>query len=86
MGARAGPRRSRRLGRAQLRWSAPSSASGAWRASRRSANCRRSPASSTERTSLYAGPGIFYPIVGELPEGSDVKVFTRDHDFYAIDQ
>jgi TonB family protein len=39
----------------------------------------------TERTSLYAGPGIFYPIVGELSEGSDVKVFTRDHDFYAIE-
>src|ERR1043166_9907906 len=38
----------------------------------------------TERTSLYAGPGIFYPIVGELSEGTDVKVFTRDHDFYAI--
>jgi len=39
----------------------------------------------TERTSLYAGPGIFYPIVGELSEGTDVKVFTRDHDFYAIE-
>ena len=39
----------------------------------------------TERTPLYAGPGIFYPLVGELPEGTDVKVFTRDHDFYAID-
>lgn len=39
----------------------------------------------TSRTSLYAGPGIFYPIVGELSEGSDVKVYTRDHDFYAID-
>lgn len=37
------------------------------------------------RTSLYAGPGIFYPIVGELSEGSSVKVFTRDHDFYAVD-
>jgi len=39
----------------------------------------------TERTSLYVGPGIFYPIVGELSEGSDVKVYTRDHDFYAIE-
>jgi TonB family protein len=39
----------------------------------------------TERTSLYAGPGIFYPIVGELSEGSDVKVYTRDHDFYGIE-
>lgn len=41
--------------------------------------------STTDRTPLYAGPGIFYPLIGELPEGSDVKVFTRDHDFYAIE-
>ncbi|HVR44063.1 MAG TPA: TonB family protein [Thermoanaerobaculia bacterium] len=34
---------------------------------------------------LYAGPGIFYPIVGELDGGSNVTVFTRDHDFYAVD-
>lgn len=40
---------------------------------------------STERTQLYAGPGIFYPLVGELADGSDVKVYTRDHDFYAIE-
>ena len=39
----------------------------------------------TERTPLYAGPGIFYPLIGELPAGTDVRVFTRDHDFYAID-
>jgi TonB family protein len=39
----------------------------------------------TERTQLYAGPGIFYPLVGELPADSQVHVFTRDHDFYAID-
>ncbi len=39
----------------------------------------------TQHTILYAGPGIFYPIVGELAEGSAAKVFTRDHDFYAID-
>jgi TonB family protein len=39
----------------------------------------------TERTPLYAGPGIFYPIVGELPARTQVRVFTRDHDFYAID-
>lgn len=39
----------------------------------------------THRTALYAGPGIFYPIVGELSEGANVKVFTRDHDFYAVD-
>lgn len=38
-----------------------------------------------ERTPLYAGPGIFYPLVGELARSSDVTVFTRDHDFYAID-
>lgn len=39
----------------------------------------------TQRTPLYAGPGIFYPIVGDLSEGRAVEVFTRDHDFYAID-
>src|SRR3954453_13647988 len=37
------------------------------------------------RTPLYAGPGIFYPIIGELPAEMQVKVYTRDHDFYAID-
>jgi TonB family protein len=37
------------------------------------------------RTPLYAGPGIFYPIIGELPAQTQVKVYTRDHDFYAID-
>jgi len=37
------------------------------------------------RTPLYAGPGIFYPIIGELPADTQVKVYTRDHDFYAID-
>lgn len=40
----------------------------------------------TERAQLYAGPGIFYPLVGELPEGAEVTVFTRDHDFFAIEQ
>ena len=35
------------------------------------------------RTPLYAGPGIFYPIIGELPAETQVKVYTRDHDFYA---
>ena len=39
----------------------------------------------TERTQLYAGPGIFYPLVGELADGTDVVVYTRDHDFYAIE-
>lgn len=38
----------------------------------------------THRAQLYAGPGIFYPLVGDLAEGTDVTVFTRDHDFYAI--
>ncbi|HVT02118.1 MAG TPA: TonB family protein [Thermoanaerobaculia bacterium] len=39
-----------------------------------------------ERTPLYAGPGVFYPLVGELAPEAKVKVFTRDHDFYAIEQ
>lgn len=39
----------------------------------------------SERTPLYAGPGIFYPLVGEVAEDAGVTVFTRDHDFYAID-
>jgi TonB family protein len=39
----------------------------------------------TERVQLYAGPGIFYPLVGDLSAGSEVTVFTRDHDFFAIE-
>lgn len=39
----------------------------------------------TDRAALYAGPGIFYPLVGEVPAGTSVHVYTRDHDFYAID-
>jgi TonB family protein len=39
----------------------------------------------TTRAPLYAGPGIFYPLVGELPTGTSVRVHTRDHDFYAVD-
>lgn len=39
----------------------------------------------TSRTPLYAGPGIFYPLIGELPSQTQVKIYTRDHDFYAID-
>jgi len=39
----------------------------------------------TDRAPLYAGPGIFYPIVGEVTPQTQVKVYTRDHDFYAID-
>jgi TonB family protein len=38
----------------------------------------------TDRTPLYAGPGIFYPLVGDLARGTDVTVYTRDHDFFAI--
>lgn len=40
----------------------------------------------TDRVQLYAGPGIFYPLVGTLNEGSAVTVYTRDHDFYAVAQ
>jgi TonB family protein len=40
--------------------------------------------SATDRVQLYAGPGIFYPLVGALNEGTDVTVYTRDHDFYAV--
>jgi TonB family protein len=39
----------------------------------------------TDRVQLYAGPGIFYPLMGELAEGTQVVVFTRDHDFYAVE-
>jgi len=39
----------------------------------------------TERVPLYAGPGIFYPLVGDLSDGAKVTVYTRDHDFYAIE-
>ncbi|HEX7151482.1 MAG TPA: TonB family protein [Thermoanaerobaculia bacterium] len=38
-----------------------------------------------DRTQLFAGPGIFYPLVGELASGTAITVYTRDHDFYAID-
>ena len=39
-----------------------------------------------ERANLYAGPGIFYPVVGSLSRGTDVTSYTRDHDFYAVQQ
>lgn len=39
----------------------------------------------TDRVQLYAGPGIFYPLMGEMAEGTEVVVYTRDHDFYAIE-
>ena len=35
--------------------------------------------------SLFAGPGIFYPEVGTIDRGEHVAVFTRDHDFFAIE-
>jgi TonB family protein len=40
---------------------------------------------STDRAQLYAGPGIFYPLMGEIATGTQVVVYTRDHDFYAIE-
>ncbi len=40
---------------------------------------------SSDRVQLYAGPGIFYPLMGEIAEGTQVVVYTRDHDFYAVD-
>ena len=39
----------------------------------------------TQSTPLYAGPGIFYPLLGDLGSHARVKVYTRDHDFYAVD-
>lgn len=39
----------------------------------------------TDRVQLYAGPGIFYPLMGELAGGTQVVVYTRDHDFFAIE-
>src|SRR5258706_11380084 len=39
----------------------------------------------SERTPLYGGPGIFYPVVGQLTPETQVRIYTRDHDFYAID-
>ncbi|HEX6086421.1 MAG TPA: TonB family protein [Thermoanaerobaculia bacterium] len=39
----------------------------------------------TDRVQLYAGPGIFYPLMGELAAGTQVVVYTRDHDFFAIE-
>jgi len=37
-----------------------------------------------ESANLYAGPGIFYPLVGSLSRGTEVTIYTRDHDFYAV--
>ncbi len=38
-----------------------------------------------DRAQLYAGPGIFYPLMGEIADGTQVVVYTRDHDFFAIE-
>lgn len=38
-----------------------------------------------QRVPLYAGPGIFHSIVGELTPASRVRIYTRDHDFYAVE-
>lgn len=38
-----------------------------------------------QRVPLYAGPGVFYSIVGELTPASRVRIYTRDHDFYAVE-
>ena len=37
------------------------------------------------QSALYAGPGLFYSVIGQLQPRSKVKVFTRDHDFFAIE-
>jgi TonB family protein len=39
----------------------------------------------SDRVQLYAGPGIFYPLMGEIASGTQVVVYTRDHDFYAVE-
>ncbi len=39
----------------------------------------------TDRVQLYAGPGIFYPLMGEIAAGTQVVVYTRDHDFYVVE-
>ncbi|HET7436167.1 MAG TPA: TonB family protein [Thermoanaerobaculia bacterium] len=54
----------------------------------RYANIRKLPplkGVANARAPLYAGPGIFYPLVGEIADAAGVTIFTRDHDFYAID-
>ena len=85
MGSRAGRRRPRPAGPSAIRSSATSERE---RRLARYEAIRKLPALNgvvSGRTPLYAGPGIFYPIIGELPAGTQVKVYTRDHDFYAID-
>jgi len=58
------------------------------RRSARTASIRRLPPLNgivDKKTPLYAGPGMFYPVSGELAKGSRVKVYTRDHDFFAVE-
>lgn len=38
----------------------------------------------TQKASLYAGPGFFYPVVGDLPARQRIEVRTREQDFYAV--
>ena len=33
----------------------------------------------------YSGPGIFYPELGTVARGQHLAVFSRDHDFYAVE-
>lgn len=37
------------------------------------------------RAALHSGPGMFYPVVGELENKEPVLVYTRDHDYFAVD-
>ncbi|MEO8218450.1 MAG: TonB family protein, partial [Acidobacteriota bacterium] len=36
-------------------------------------------------STVYAGPGVFYPVIGKLDGQSRVRVYTRDHDFFAVE-
>lgn len=38
-----------------------------------------------QRSDVFAGPGIFYPIIGSVRPPKKLRVFTRDHDFFAVD-
>ncbi|HXI14044.1 MAG TPA: TonB family protein [Thermoanaerobaculia bacterium] len=54
----------------------------------RTASIRRLPPLNgivDKKTPIYSGPGMFYPVSGELVQGSRVKVYTRDHDFFAVE-
>lgn len=43
------------------------------------------PGVALQKAALYSGPGLFFPVVGELQPDVRVQIYTRDHDFYAID-